>query len=129
MFLPPHHSVILPSSLIRFVTAQSLSVSFFAFCLFFSLVIFHILYFPHPLSAPLPPPTPLQATKERQSTQAQLKALSQQSEAAHRELTEVLGRRAQREEELHRKDVELSESRQRHLSLEQEVREVWGSKR
>ncbi|XP_067338578.1 centrosomal protein of 128 kDa isoform X2 [Channa argus] len=65
-----------------------------------------------------------QAVREKESSQAQLKALSQQTEAARRELAEILGRLAQREEELHRKDVELSESRQRQLSLEQEIREV-----
>uniref|UniRef100_A0A3B4TUE3 Centrosomal protein 128 n=1 Tax=Seriola dumerili TaxID=41447 RepID=A0A3B4TUE3_SERDU len=72
--------------------------------------------------------------KELEETRAQTqfhtdKALQQrgiwlqQTEAAHRELTEILGRLAQREEELHRKDVELSETRQRQLSLEQEIRE------
>ncbi|XP_038583184.1 centrosomal protein of 128 kDa isoform X2 [Micropterus salmoides] len=66
----------------------------------------------------------LQAAREKESSQAQLKALSQQTEAARRELAEILGRLAQREEELHRKDVELSETRQRQLSLEQEMREV-----
>ncbi|XP_067427620.1 centrosomal protein of 128 kDa-like [Thunnus thynnus] len=65
-----------------------------------------------------------QAAREKESSQAQLKALSQQTEAARRELAEILGRFAQREEELHRKDVELSETRQRQLSLEQEIREV-----
>nr|XP_019947498.1 PREDICTED: centrosomal protein of 128 kDa isoform X2 [Paralichthys olivaceus] len=66
----------------------------------------------------------LQAAREKESSQAQLKALSQHTEAARRELAEILGRLAQREEELHRKDVELSETRQRQLSLEQEMREV-----
>uniref|UniRef100_A0A8C6NJ45 Centrosomal protein 128 n=1 Tax=Nothobranchius furzeri TaxID=105023 RepID=A0A8C6NJ45_NOTFU len=56
-------------------------------------------------------------------SQTQLKALSQQTEAARRELAEILGRLAQREEELHRKDVELSEAQQRQLSLQQEIRE------
>ncbi|KAM9338959.1 centrosomal protein of 128 kDa [Symphorus nematophorus] len=65
-----------------------------------------------------------QAAREKESSQAQLKALSQQTEAARRELAEILGRLAQREEELRRKDVELSETRQRQLSLEQEIREV-----
>ncbi|XP_026197572.1 centrosomal protein of 128 kDa isoform X2 [Anabas testudineus] len=65
-----------------------------------------------------------QAAREKESSQAQLKALSQQTEAARRELGEILGRLAQREEELHRKDVELSKTRQRQLSLEQEIREV-----
>ncbi|KAE8287071.1 Centrosomal protein of 128 kDa [Larimichthys crocea] len=66
----------------------------------------------------------LQAAREKESSQAQLKALSQQTEAARRELAEILGRLAQREEELRRKDVELSETRQRQLSLEQEIQEV-----
>lgn len=68
----------------------------------------------------------LQAAREKESSQAQLKALSQQTEAARRELAEILGRLAQREEELHRKDVVLSETCQRQLSLEQEIREVRG---
>ncbi|KAM7395744.1 hypothetical protein PAMA_007157 [Pampus argenteus] len=65
-----------------------------------------------------------QAAREKESSQAHLKALSQQTEAARRELAEILGRLAHREEELHRKDVELSETRQRQLSMEQEIREV-----
>lgn len=65
-----------------------------------------------------------QAAREKENSQAQLKALSQQTEAARRELAEILGRLAQREEELHRKDVELSETHQRQLSLQQEIREV-----
>ncbi|KAK0132895.1 Centrosomal protein [Merluccius polli] len=65
-----------------------------------------------------------QATKEKESSQAQLKVLAVQTEAMRRELTEVLGRLAHREEELHRRDVELSEAHQRHLSLGQENREV-----
>ncbi|KAM4521514.1 centrosomal protein of 128 kDa isoform 2-T2 [Odontesthes bonariensis] len=66
----------------------------------------------------------VQAARERETSQAQLKALSQQAEAARRELADILGRLAQREEELHRKGVELSETQQRHLSLQQEIREV-----
>ncbi|XP_014000491.2 centrosomal protein of 128 kDa isoform X1 [Salmo salar] len=65
-----------------------------------------------------------QACKERELSQAQLKAFSQQTEGVRRELAEVLGRLAQSEEEVLRKDVELSETRARHLGLEQEVREV-----
>ncbi|XP_061890372.1 centrosomal protein of 128 kDa-like isoform X2 [Entelurus aequoreus] len=65
-----------------------------------------------------------QVAKEKDSAQTQLKALSQQAEASHRELAENLRRLAQREEELHRKDVELSETCQRQLALEQEIREV-----
>ncbi|KAM8847233.1 centrosomal protein of 128 kDa isoform 1-T1 [Synchiropus picturatus] len=66
----------------------------------------------------------LSAAKEKEISEAQSKALSQQAEAARRELAEILGRLAQREEELHRKDVELSKTCQRQLSLEQEIREV-----
>uniref|UniRef100_A0A668VIX2 Centrosomal protein 128 n=1 Tax=Oreochromis aureus TaxID=47969 RepID=A0A668VIX2_OREAU len=65
-----------------------------------------------------------QAAREKENSRAQLKALSQQTEAARRELAEILGRLAQREEELHRKDVELSETHQRQLSLQQEIQEV-----
>ncbi|KAM4713639.1 LOW QUALITY PROTEIN: centrosomal protein of 128 kDa [Anableps anableps] len=65
----------------------------------------------------------LQASREKESAR-QLKALSQQSEAARRELAEILGRLAQREEELHRKDMELSETQQRQLLLQQQIREV-----
>ncbi|XP_056437772.1 centrosomal protein of 128 kDa isoform X1 [Gadus chalcogrammus] len=64
-----------------------------------------------------------QATKEKEGSQAQLKVLTAQTEAVRRELTEVLGRLAHREEELHRRDVELSEAHQQHVSLEQENRE------
>ncbi|XP_054618195.1 centrosomal protein of 128 kDa-like isoform X2 [Dunckerocampus dactyliophorus] len=66
----------------------------------------------------------VQVAKEKESSQTQLKALSQQAEAARRELAENLRRLAQREEELHRKDVEMSETCQRQLALEQEIREV-----
>ncbi|XP_061559944.1 centrosomal protein of 128 kDa-like isoform X2 [Phycodurus eques] len=65
-----------------------------------------------------------QVAKEREGSHTQLKALSQQAEAARRELAENLQRLAQREEELHRKDVALSESCQRQLAQEQEIREV-----
>ncbi|XP_028996551.1 centrosomal protein of 128 kDa-like isoform X2 [Betta splendens] len=65
-----------------------------------------------------------QAAREKESSQAQMKALSQQTEAARRELAEILGRLARREEELRCKDVELSETRQRQLSLEQEIQQV-----
>ncbi|XP_029487501.1 centrosomal protein of 128 kDa isoform X2 [Oncorhynchus nerka] len=65
-----------------------------------------------------------QACKERELSQAQLKAFSQQTEGVRRELAEVLGRLARSEEEVLRKDVELSETRARHLGLEQEVREA-----
>ncbi|XP_047244009.1 centrosomal protein of 128 kDa-like isoform X4 [Girardinichthys multiradiatus] len=63
----------------------------------------------------------LQASREKESSQAQL---SQQTEAARRELGEILGRLAQCKEELHRKDMELSETQQRQLLLQQEIQEV-----
>ncbi|XP_077443982.1 centrosomal protein of 128 kDa isoform X2 [Stigmatopora argus] len=65
-----------------------------------------------------------QEAKEKESPHSQLKALSQQAEAARKELAENLQRLALREEELHRKDVSLSQSYQRQLALEQEIREV-----
>lgn len=90
--------------------------------------IFRLLFICHssppPLPAPPALPFSLQAAREKESSQAQLKVLSQQTEAVRRELAEILGRLAQREEELHRRDMELCESRQRQLSLEQEIREV-----
>lgn len=89
-----------------------------------------ILHFPfsHPPLSFVPARSfSLQAAREKESSQAQLKALSQQNEAARRELAEILGRLAQSEEELHRKNVELSETHQRQLSLQQEIREVCGS--
>uniref|UniRef100_A0A3Q2FJ21 Centrosomal protein 128 n=1 Tax=Cyprinodon variegatus TaxID=28743 RepID=A0A3Q2FJ21_CYPVA len=57
--------------------------------------------------------------QEDKAQKAQLKALSQQTEAARRELGEILRRLTQREEEIHRKDVELSETRQRQLLLQE----------
>lgn len=100
------------------------------FLLFFichsSFTFFFSLPLPVSFSLLLPLSLSLQAAREKENSQAQLKALSQQTEAARRELAEILGRLAQREEELHRKDVELSETHQRQLSLQQEIREVWG---
>ncbi|XP_028809212.1 centrosomal protein of 128 kDa isoform X2 [Denticeps clupeoides] len=65
-----------------------------------------------------------QAGKDRESVQVQLKAVTLQAEGARRELAEVLGRLAQREEEVRRRDVELAQTRDRQLALEQEVKEV-----
>lgn len=98
------------------------------------IVSFFFLPFVHHLPPPhlsfficfLPPALSLQAARANESSQAQLKALSQQTAATRRELDEILGRLAQREEVLHSKDVELSDNRQRQLSLEQEIQEVWG---
>ncbi|KAG7461196.1 hypothetical protein MATL_G00207450 [Megalops atlanticus] len=65
-----------------------------------------------------------QACKERDGLQVTLQSLSQQAEALRKELGEVVGRLAQREEDLRRKEVELSDTRARQLALEQEAREV-----
>uniref|UniRef100_A0A8C9V9D7 Centrosomal protein 128 n=1 Tax=Scleropages formosus TaxID=113540 RepID=A0A8C9V9D7_SCLFO len=62
--------------------------------------------------------------KDKESLQAQLRVLGQQAEGLRRELEEALGRLAQREEELRRRDEELGESQARRKTLEQEVREV-----
>ncbi|XP_077568357.1 centrosomal protein of 128 kDa isoform X2 [Stigmatopora nigra] len=63
-------------------------------------------------------------TNLRLHTEKAAQALSQQAEAARKELAENLQRLALREEELHRKDVSLSQSYQRQLAVEQEIREV-----
>ncbi|KAG9347262.1 hypothetical protein JZ751_004829 [Albula glossodonta] len=65
-----------------------------------------------------------EACKERDAHQVALQALGQQAEALRKELSDVLGRLAQREEEVRRQEVELSEARALRLGLEQEAREV-----
>lgn len=65
-----------------------------------------------------------QALKERDSIQAALQAMSQQADALRKELADVLGRLAQREEEARRREVELGEARALCRGLEQEAREV-----
>lgn len=110
--------------------SPSVSLKFFLFCSSLLLALFSLRHLP-PLhlsffiSSP-PPVLSLQAARANEGSQAQLKALSQQTAATRRELDEILGRLAQREEELHSKDVELSDNRQRQSSLEQEIQEVWG---
>lgn len=110
--------------------SPSVSLKFFLFCSSLLLPLFSpyttsLLFICHS-SFPPPPVLSLQAARANESSQAQLKALSQQTAATRRELDEILGRLAQREEELHSKDVELSDNRQRQSSLEQEIQEVWG---
>ncbi|KAI1897265.1 hypothetical protein AGOR_G00081530 [Albula goreensis] len=65
-----------------------------------------------------------EACKERDAHQVALQVLGQQAEALRKELSDVLGRLAQREEEVRRQEVELSEARALRLGLEQEAREV-----
>ncbi|KAJ8356568.1 hypothetical protein SKAU_G00193620 [Synaphobranchus kaupii] len=65
-----------------------------------------------------------QALKERDGHQVALQVLGQQAEALRKELGEVLGRLAQREEEVRRQGVELNEAKALCLGLEQEAREV-----
>ncbi|XP_036405977.1 centrosomal protein of 128 kDa-like [Megalops cyprinoides] len=65
-----------------------------------------------------------QACRERDGLQVTLQSLGQQAEALRKELGEVVGRLAQREEDLRRTEVELSDTRARQLALEQEAREV-----
>ncbi|KAJ8409110.1 hypothetical protein AAFF_G00241310 [Aldrovandia affinis] len=65
-----------------------------------------------------------QACKERDDLQAALQTVSQQAEALRKELAEVLGRLAQREEQARRQEVALGEAKALRLGLEQEAREV-----
>ncbi|KAJ8274831.1 hypothetical protein COCON_G00094560 [Conger conger] len=65
-----------------------------------------------------------QALKERDGLQVAQQVLSQQAEALRKELADVLGRLAQREEEVRRQELELSEARSHCRGLEQEAREV-----
>ncbi|XP_035278334.1 centrosomal protein of 128 kDa-like isoform X2 [Anguilla anguilla] len=64
------------------------------------------------------------ALKERDGLQVALQTLGQQAEALRKELAEVLGRLARREEDARRLEVELSEAKALRLGLEQEAREV-----
>eukprot|EP00079_Xenopus_tropicalis_P017288 XP_004917114.1 PREDICTED: centrosomal protein of 128 kDa isoform X1 [Xenopus tropicalis] len=65
----------------------------------------------------------IQVTKERDEMRSQLQATLQQTDNLRRELAEVLARRAQQEEELHLRDVRLSEAREQHLELERDLQE------
>nr|DBA14632.1 TPA: hypothetical protein GDO54_005568 [Pyxicephalus adspersus] len=64
-----------------------------------------------------------QATKERDDLKCQLQVTMQQAESLRKELTEVLARRAQQEEELHLKQVRLTEVQEQQLELERELQE------
>ncbi|XP_044127551.1 centrosomal protein of 128 kDa isoform X2 [Bufo gargarizans] len=64
-----------------------------------------------------------QAIKEKDEFKCQLQATIQQAESLRKELAEVLGRRAQQEEELHLRQMRLTELQDQQLGLEKEVRE------
>ncbi|KAM3919957.1 centrosomal protein of 128 kDa [Leptodactylus fuscus] len=63
------------------------------------------------------------AIKEKDELKCQLQATVQQAENLRKELAEVLSRRAQQEEELHLRQVRLTELQDQQLDLEKEVRE------
>ncbi|OCT68202.1 centrosomal protein of 128 kDa isoform X2 [Xenopus laevis] len=65
----------------------------------------------------------IQVTKERDEMRSQFQATLQQADSLRRELAEILARRAQQEEELHLRDVRLSEAREQHLELERDLQE------
>ncbi|KAJ8270008.1 hypothetical protein GJAV_G00109270 [Gymnothorax javanicus] len=65
-----------------------------------------------------------QAVKEKDSHRVALQSLGQQAEALRKELGEVLGRLAEREEEARKKEAQLSEAKTLCQGLEQEVRET-----
>ncbi|XP_073443156.1 centrosomal protein of 128 kDa isoform X2 [Dendrobates tinctorius] len=64
-----------------------------------------------------------QAVKEKDELKCQLKATVQQAESLRKELAEVLSRRAQQEEELHLRQVRITDLQDRQLELEKDVRE------
>ncbi|KAM5128949.1 centrosomal protein of 128 kDa isoform 2-T3 [Mantella aurantiaca] len=65
-----------------------------------------------------------QAAKEKDDLKGQYQATVQQAENLRKELAEVLARRAQQEEDLHLKQVRLTESQEQQLELERELREA-----
>ncbi|XP_075049607.1 centrosomal protein of 128 kDa isoform X2 [Mixophyes fleayi] len=64
-----------------------------------------------------------QALKEKDDVKCQLQTTAQQAESLRKELAEVLSRRAQQEEELHLRQVRLTETQEQQLELERELRE------
>ncbi|XP_059579121.1 centrosomal protein of 128 kDa isoform X2 [Alligator mississippiensis] len=65
-----------------------------------------------------------QVLKEKDDLKGQLLSAIQQIENLRKELEDVLTKTAQQEEELHCKDVKLSEMKSQQIALEQEIREV-----
>ncbi|XP_068110545.1 centrosomal protein of 128 kDa isoform X2 [Hyperolius riggenbachi] len=64
-----------------------------------------------------------QAAKEKDEMKSHLQVTVQQAENLRKELAEVLARRAQQEEELHLKQMRLTEAQDQQLDLEKELRE------
>lgn len=64
-----------------------------------------------------------QERKEKEDLKCQLQATIQQGESLRKELAEVLARRAQQEEELHLKQVRMTEGQEQQMELERELRE------
>ncbi|KAG8561976.1 hypothetical protein GDO81_015550 [Engystomops pustulosus] len=64
-----------------------------------------------------------EALKEKEELKCQYQTTVQQAENLRKELAEVLSRRAQQEEELHLREVRLTEIQDQRLELEKEVRE------
>ncbi|XP_068110546.1 centrosomal protein of 128 kDa isoform X3 [Hyperolius riggenbachi] len=65
----------------------------------------------------------LEAAKEKDEMKSHLQVTVQQAENLRKELAEVLARRAQQEEELHLKQMRLTEAQDQQLDLEKELRE------
>uniref|UniRef100_A0A8C0QSG9 Centrosomal protein 128 n=1 Tax=Chelonoidis abingdonii TaxID=106734 RepID=A0A8C0QSG9_CHEAB len=65
-----------------------------------------------------------QVLKEKDDLKAQLLSAIHQIENLRKELSDVLIKRAQQEEELHCKEVKLSETKSQQIVLEQEIKEV-----
>ncbi|CAJ0951048.1 unnamed protein product [Ranitomeya imitator] len=64
-----------------------------------------------------------QAVKEKDELKCQLQTTVQQVESLRKELAEVLSRRAQQQEELHLRQVQVTDLQDRQLELEKDVRE------
>uniref|UniRef100_A0A8C8RYU0 Centrosomal protein 128 n=1 Tax=Pelusios castaneus TaxID=367368 RepID=A0A8C8RYU0_9SAUR len=65
-----------------------------------------------------------QVLKEKDDLKGQLLSAVHQIETLRKELSDVLAKRAQQEEELHCYEVKLSEAKSQQIVLEQELREV-----
>ncbi|KAK2523924.1 Cep128 [Columba guinea] len=68
-----------------------------------------------------------QALKEKDDLRSQLLSAVHQIENLRKELNDVLTKRAQQEELLHCKEVELNEMKSHQVSLEEEIKEVQGT--
>ncbi|XP_065492448.1 centrosomal protein of 128 kDa [Caloenas nicobarica] len=68
-----------------------------------------------------------QALKEKDDLRSQLLSAIHQIENLRKELNDVLAKRAQQQEILHCKEVELNEMKSHQVSLEEEIKEVQGT--